>query len=32
MTDLDGDYYDDCPYCEGDGCEECDGTGDYGCT
>jgi hypothetical protein len=20
---------DDCPFCEGDGCHECDGTGEY---
>ena len=23
------DAEDDCPYCEGDGCHECDGTGEY---
>jgi hypothetical protein len=23
------DYFQDCPHCEGDGCEECDWTGEY---
>jgi len=23
------DAHDDCPYCEGGGCHECDGTGSY---
>ncbi len=23
------DAEDDCPYCEGDGCHECDGAGEY---
>lgn len=25
----DAQHENDCPYCEGDGCHECDGTGEY---
>lgn len=27
--DDDLDYEHDCPYCDGEGCEECDYTGEY---
>ena len=29
LADVPADFFADCPYCEGDGCIECDGTGEY---